>query len=164
MSRPRKINSLVKAELVPEGPPFPTNLRARGAAARGLAYQRHVVRTIQEQLDDRGTIHEGPWIRYHEQNGTYWCQPDIVVETANRSVIIEVKLSLRRLGTALKQLNGLYRPCVEFIFGRPVTACVAFRHWTPDADHEALGMIDDPRELLWLGLLKGPGPFGWHLL
>ena len=164
MSRPRKVNSLVKAELMPEGPPFPTNLRAKGAAARGLAFQRQVARTIQDKLQNSGTVHEGPWIRYYDRDGSFWCQPDLVVATANRAIIIEAKLSLRRLSTALKQLNGLYRPCVEFIFGLPVVQCVAFRHWVPEADDGTLSMVDEPADLLWLGFLKGPGPFGWHLL
>lgn len=82
-----------------------------------------------------------------------------MVELPNRVIVAEVKLSLRRLDTALAQLTKLYRPNVELLFGKPVVPLVIFKHWLGEAE---IPLIENPEELVYTSSLKEPR--GWHLL
>ncbi len=161
MTQPRQINKLRKASIHSEAP-FPTRRRVKGSAARGLAFQRKVHADLTEMFDTL-ELFDGPWIKYLDDSGSHWCQPDSLVIAEDRVLIVEAKLSLRRWKTALAQLQRLYRPAVEHIFQRPSVMCVAFNYWSPDAD-DKIPIIADPVHLLSVSLKHFPGPYCWHKL
>ena len=163
MSRPRKVNGLVKAELMPSGP-FPTYPRVKGSAARGLSFQRRVRNYLRSAFVGRANVLDSPWIKYSDVSGSHWCQPDFIIDAPDRVIVVEAKLTLRRLGQALVQLQSLYRPCVELVFDRPAVLCVAFHHWIHDVDTSAIPMVDEPEELLYPWHLRAPALYGWHFL
>lgn len=155
----RQVRGLRKVELMPHGP-FSNNSRLRGRAAEGIRHQRRVHAEL-EPLARFGTLRDGPWFRYSDTYGSHWCQPDSVLEAHDRILVVESKLSLRRLDTALAQLTKLYRPTLEMFYSLPVVCLVAFRHWLGDAELE---LVDDPAELVCEPVRSLRRPKGWHLL
>ena len=144
---------------MPSGP-WPNEPKLKGSAARGISFQKKVHKHL-APLEAQGTLYESQWIRFTDAHGDHWCQIDSMLEARDRIIIVEAKLSLRRLAAALTQLQKLYRPTVELIFGKPALMLVAFKYWVPDAELE---LIDDPEELFCFSPARRPGPFGWHLL
>ena len=155
---PRTARKLIKAERMLNGPFEPRGLKGR--AAEGIRFQKRVHETVENTFQGYGEILDNPWYRYTDHNGSHWCQPDSLLLTHNRAIIIESKLSLRRLHTAIKQLTALYRPVVEHIYKKPAVLLIAFKYWVPGAE---INTIEELNELLFLKTPQ-PAPVGWHLL
>lgn len=157
---PRHVRGLKKVEMLPNGP-FPKDPKLTGRAAEGIRYQKKVHKALGE-LERFGTLHEEPWIRFCDTYGVHWCRPDSVLETHDRLLVVEAKLSLRRYEDAMTQLNKLYRPTLEELFRKPVAMLMAFRHWLPGSFD--LPMVDDPEELLYYPHSRLAKPVGWHFM
>lgn len=159
MSHPRQVRGLKHVTLESKGP-FQSKPKLKGRAALGISYQNKALDQL-EPLSRFGTFRREPWFKYRDTYGIHWCQPDGLLELPDRVITIEVKLSLRRLETALVQLNKLYKPTVEMLFQKPAVPLVIFKHWLGEAEIE---LVDDPEELVYKTLSSIRQPHGWHYL
>ena len=160
MTKPRQVRGLKHAEFSAKGPY--SNTKLKGRAAEGIRYQRQVQSRL-EPLADRGYLLNDQWLRYIDTYGTHFCQPDAFLVTDSRVLVVEAKLSLRRLDTAVVQLTKLYSPVLEHIFEVPVAMVVAFRHWIR-CDEPPIETVDDPADLLSWPVARLREPVGWHHL
>ena len=160
MSKPRHVRGLLKAEMMNEGP-FSSEPKLTGKAAEGIRYQKKVHQSL-VPLSRFGDLHREPWIRYTDTYGVHWCRPDDVLETHDRVLVVEAKLSLRRFEGGMIQLNKLYRPVLEMIFQKPVAMLLAFKHWLPGEFN--MQMVEMPEELLYFPPHRLATPAGWHFM
>lgn len=144
---------------MPKGP-WPKDPKLKGSAAEGIRFQKKVHDNV-SGFGNLGRLYYEPWFRYSDTYGTHWCSPDSLLEYWDRVLVVESKLSLRRLETAITQLTKCYRPVVEHVFEKPVVMIVAFKHWFVGADIETL---ECPTEILSIPLSKTKQPYGWHVL
>lgn len=151
------MKGLKTAKLMPTGP-FNNEPKLRGRAAEGIRHQNKVASLLQD-LSPQGDLRVAQWIKGRDSNGDFWLQVDTALEARDRVVIVESKLSLRRLDEAMRQLRS-YRLCLEHIFQKPAVCLVAFHHWFRGAD---LKLIDEPQDLLFLPL-PDRACYGWHVL
>ena len=97
--------------------------KVRGRKADGLRYEARVAESLREYFDGRYEVVHGPWIAYAAtEDGERWesvCQPDVLLISDDRIIIIEVKLSSRR--GPEKKLKELYGPCVQKLYGKKVS-------------------------------------------
>lgn len=161
MSKPRHVMGLKTARMMPDGP-FKQQPKLRGKAAEGIRFQRKVVEAL-APLEKVGTVLSDQWIQFSDTYGTHWCQFDAAVDTHDRILVVEAKLSLRRLPVAIPQLMRLYKPCLEHIFQKPVVMLVAFQHFVIGAQ-DKLKLVDEPEEMLYTPLPQLKKPLGWHLI
>lgn len=163
MSKPRQVRGLQKVELCAHGP-FPTRPKPKGKAAEGFAHQRRVHKAL-AGLSRFGEVVSEPWIRYSDTYGTHYCQPDDLLLSWDRTIVVESKLSLRRLSTARIQLNKLYRPVLESLFQKPVAMLLAFRYWVPlPVEDQDLELIHSPIDLLSRPIRDLKSISYWHYL
>lgn len=101
--------------------------RGRGARAAGLRYESN----LSKELARRGVDYaHGPWIKFLDQNGKGFAQPDFVVyDTPSRWIILESKLA--QTPEAFEQLNYLYVPLLSYMHPEvelvPVQVCKILR-------------------------------------
>ncbi len=165
MSHPRKVMGLKWARLDPDGPFKGERPKATGKAAEGHRYQARIEREEVKPLERFGQVFSNQWIRFADTYGTHWCELDLAVDAFDRVVVIECKLSLRRLETGLAQLSRLYRPCVEHIFEKPVVSLLVFKHWVgPYAKEDPIPMLDSPVDAFLRPLHSLKQPHGCHIL
>lgn len=101
-------------------PSFIPASRPRGAKALGLRYERAFAKAVPSAT-------HGQWFQYTDDSGPGWCQPDFLLESRKRVVIIEVKLT-DYLG-ALAQIENLYRPVLRAAYPeKKVLGLVVLRH------------------------------------
>jgi hypothetical protein len=93
-----------------------------------------------------------PWIAYTDQRRSGHACPDGVLVLRDRVVLIEAKLSYNTRGWT--QLDSLYRPLAEIIWGLPVVRVLVVKH--PRAQRP---QVEDVGELETLGY---GGAFLWH--
>lgn len=62
-------------------------------------------------------IHE-QWLEYWDDNGHGWAQPDIIIETEERIIVCECKLTATEF--AFHQLSLLYIPLLREMYERPL--------------------------------------------
>lgn len=138
-------------------PDFIPKGRPRGTKAQGLAYERALARALPKAS-------HGQWFHYVDQLGPGWCQTDLLLESKNKIVIIEAKLT--NYDEALVKLMDLYIPVVRVAYPeKDVHAVIALRHVTNvPRDREIFDRLDaalvesadavTPPVFHWLG--KGP--------
>jgi hypothetical protein len=122
----RLVHQLKEAQLWKGKPPHVPRPRRRSAKA-GLAYQRRIENLLRQEIQESSLLRGGqlltsPWIRYRDEAGWGFAQPDAVVLAISGIWIFEVKLSYTPVAYA--QLHGLYRPLVLAIWPAPTTFCV----------------------------------------
>lgn len=156
MSKPRCVMGLKQVTLEPTGPwPKP---KLKGRAAEGLRYQNRALDKF-AQLAEYGNLYRDQWLSYNDTHGKHWCQPDAILDLPRHTIVAEVKLSLRREETGIKQLTKLYRPTVGKLFDKPVMLLLIFKHWHGESD---LPLITDLKELLFGHTSYFGQPHGWH--
>ena len=155
--QPNTPQLLWKAEMMNEGPFKPG--KAKGSAKEGLRFQAKVHKAL-ARLKPAGMLLDSPWFKYYDVNGSHWAQPDSVVVCSDRTIVVESKLSLRRLDIAKAQLYKLYIPILWAVFEKPVFPVVAFHHWV--REHADFPTIAEPKEILTMPVRHQP--IGWHLL
>ena len=159
MSRPRQVRGLKHVTLERTGP-WPEQTKLKGRAAEGIRYQNKALDELRT-LSKFGEVLNSPWFCYHDSYGRHWCQPDALVELPDRVLIVEVKLSLRRLETAIVQLTKLYKPTVERFYGKPAALLVVFKHWLGEAE---IPLVESPEEMVTRSVNTLRQPYGWHFL
>lgn len=88
--------------------------------AQGKAYERRLGRHLKRLTETKssvlsgGTILDGPWIKFTDENGFGWAQPDFIIDCAPLLWIIEAKLS--HTPDAEEQLTKLYSPLCHEIW------------------------------------------------
>ena len=75
-------------------------------------------RRIREELDSLfpGVVHE-QWFEYVDDNGIGYCQSDHFIVLDTVGIVFETKLT--QVAEAVRQINLLYRPVLEFHYGLP---------------------------------------------
>lgn len=97
------------------------------------------------------------WLEYYDVNGRGFCNPDIVLEADDRVLVLECKLT--QTDVAQAQIEQLYKPCLKFMWAKPVFGVGVFRNLTRQPFCPVLGI----KELLW-GEMLDINPFStWHL-
>jgi hypothetical protein len=121
----REIEGLRWARLGDDSPwPKP---QARGSKAAGLRFERSTFRWIKKDFPD--ALH-APWIQFEDSNGTGWASPDIVIPS--RKILVEVKLS--RIDSAIAQVERLYLPLVNVVWGEgPWSRVIVVKYWRGEA-------------------------------
>lgn len=102
-------------------PAFAQPRKLNRAQARGITYERRVVKELQRaiasgELPEGIELLAGPWINFTDENGPGICQPDAILITASSVLILEAKL--KQSPRALLQLQGLYSPLVKLLWPR----------------------------------------------
>jgi len=129
--------------------------RLKGAARRGINYERNVHRHLGQYFspERQGPLYiSGRWIAFRTRLGPEWrwAQPDgLLIDYANNLiVIIEIKLSHTQ--NAWWGLRRLYEPLIRFIFGDQwnYAVCEVTRWYDPAvAWPEKYTFIRDPSML-----------------
>jgi hypothetical protein len=95
-----------------------------------------------------------PWIEFYDAVERRHASPDVVLLQPERTILIEAKLGYRTTGWM--QLESLYQPLAEFLWGKPTVLVLAVKHpkWmepTLDGDLAAVGQLSEGRHLLhWM--------------
>jgi len=153
-----RLKNLRSASFVDVGP-FSKDPKLKGKALEGIRYGNRVHAELEEL---RGYQFKEQWIRFQDESGWHYCRPDSIIDTWDRVIVVEAKLSLRQLPKALAQLR-LYRPLLGHIFNKPVAGIVAFKHWILDSDG-VLPMIDHPELVLSMPKQSLKPALGWNYM
>ncbi len=102
-------------------------------------------------------VMNGPWFSYKDVNGFGHAQPDHLLVGREEVIILESKLTQTDRGRI--QLETLYRPLVEYVFGprpvRTVMVCKNLRVWTKslvtDLEHVLNAHNSLPLVFHWIG-------------
>lgn len=131
---------------------IPVPKRLRGAKRCGVVYEKALAKAIPAAT-------HGQWFEYRTEDGPGWCQTDLLLESANRVVVVEVKLT--DLVAARAQLKTLYLPVLHAAFPeKSIHAIIALRHVTNVP--EGVEIYDRFSEALWAARDGGPAPiFHW---
>ena len=146
--RPRKVQNLTRAELLPNKPPaIPVKGQRFSIKQKmGLKYEKQVQRlfaTAGAQGDSNPAPLYGPWIRYEDGGGTFYAQPDIVIPHKTFTLIVECKLSFRQR-RAYIQLNDLYRPLLQWLYPEvPVRLLQVCQFLKPNIDCKLITNVND---------------------
>ncbi len=112
---PRAIQGLKWARALASRPSCIPKGRASGAKAEGLRYERLVAKRLP-------VARHGQWFEYEDLKGHGYCQTDIIMEIQGCRVVLEVKYTWTAEGHY--QLERLYLPVVEAVYGAPVVGVV----------------------------------------
>ena len=134
--------------------------RSTGAQANGIRYERKVQRYLTALCS--GHYVPAPWFRYCTHNHPHWhyCQPDGLLFNYNRNLITIVEIKLGHSLQAWWQVQNLYRPVINFVFGSrwSLAACeVTARH------DPAIAFPNSLQHITRLSALQ-PNLFGLYIL
>lgn len=131
----RIVRGLKWAELAQQGPPGLGVKRPRGAKREGLRYEAAIASAF-------GPLAKhGQWIKFEDQNGLGWAQPDILFPHLGELYILEAKYTW--VPEAHTQIELLYKPLLECIFSRRAFGIVICKVLTIVAKrHEIVNTID----------------------
>lgn len=149
---PRKIDGLFFASPCPRPEKFPVPKGRKGAKARGLAYEKKVIRALQRKFP---TLKYHQWFHFSDVNGIGYCEPEAFVEFEDFIFLVECKLTGGPLGHL--QMANLYEPVLRHHFKKPVRRLLIVKYLTPNTPRPLFG---SPEAFLKSGQLMGT----WHLL
>lgn len=154
---PHQVKGLFWAEEC-ERPGFASGGANSVVKRQGLAYEHKVAAAVGK---GRGSV----WFRYQDASGFGHCQPDLILFAQTPAfpqpfiVVVECKLTWNLV--ARGQIQRLYKPVLEQIWGievRGVIVCKNVTPWTPRARicstlSEAVGLTtpEEPSILHWPG-------------
>jgi len=126
--------------------------RAKGAAKQGHSFERHVRRTIRDAIEPPLLHLPGPWLRFHDQNGPGWAQPDHLVVAPTWALIVEAKRSQTEI--AFLQMEELYAPLLQWLLQREIYTLQACKYlrYRPERRSTLREFLDSPK----------PGRHTWH--
>lgn len=104
-------------------PQFARNARPRGVKRKGILYEREIEKALPSGWK------RGQWLVFHDSAGPGYCQLDFHLECADGVVVMEAKLGWVPEGHS--QLELLYRPVVEKIWGKPMIGLVIAKRLVP---------------------------------
>lgn len=148
----RVIYQLRSCALLPGRPSFiPKVKRLYGTKAKGITYEKKIGR----RLGSLWPVVSGQWFEFRDANGLGCCQTDHYVVLDDQVLLVECKLTETWVG--FSQIDLLYRPILEAVYGKPVTGVMACKHLTTRVNPR---LITDVRSAL-----RVPGAnFVWHCL
>lgn len=141
----RRIDGLAWAERAES--PFGAAPKARGAKLAGLRFERSMVKRVSAWFPGDEVL-AGPWIHYGDSNGPGFAQPDIVC--LKRKIVFECKLGFRN--EALIELEELYLPLCERVWGGKFQGIVLAKHWRAEAEASAPLLSDLTASAVRLGV------------
>jgi hypothetical protein len=118
---------------------LPQPKRRRGAKAKGIRYEKAVRSWLTALFPD--AIHE-QWFEFTDSSGYGICQTDHLVVFDHLVVVFESKLT--QTHQAIAQVNLLYRPVVEKVWGRPSLGVQICKNLVVDPGP---GLIRNPRSI-----------------
>lgn len=125
---PRVVKGLLEAALSPTSPH--ATVRLFGSQAKGKAYERRLGKELERRLAkglwDEAELIKGPWIKFRDQNGPGYAQPDFLILSPALLCIIDAKLTHTEI--ARRQLLSLYLPLCSFLWPGRLTLCVEVCH------------------------------------
>ena len=129
-------------------PQWMARRRPRGSKGLGLRYEAALARALPSALHN-------PWYEYLDANGPGWASPDILTKYRGHVVVLECKLT--DIAAAEAQLQELYFPIVELVYGLPAKGIVVVR---------SLVTRPDPSRVVTslAAALAAPGVPIWHWL
>lgn len=136
-----------------------TQPKLKGKALEGIRYGAKVHDELGELC---GNLYSEQWIRFRDDGQYFYCRPDSILETWDRVLVVESKLSLRQLKKGLAQLR-LYKPILEHIYNRPVVGVLAFKHWIVGSDG-CLPMIPHPEVIMTSPVCRFKKTQGWNYI
>ena len=128
MFSPRSIRVLKSAHFSSE--PLWARSHAGGLSQRaGLRYQAQAQGLLRRTYEGASVVCS-PWVKFIDECGHGYCQPDAYVYDTQDLTIFEIKLS--HVDTAYAQLSLLYKPVLEHILHpRTITLCEITRTYNP---------------------------------
>lgn len=124
----RQISGLLFVEELAGRPsilPAPRPNARKKCKQDGLRYEECVANALARRFP---CAQHGMWLRFRDVNGWGYAQPDVVLRGSREVVIVECKLTYTK--AALRQLEGLYMPLLEMLWGLPTRGIVACRGLT----------------------------------
>lgn len=129
MGRCREVQGLVHAEWM-DVPPWGENKGRTVQQRRGLAYERKFGEHLQRmKKPGDALLLGGPWIKFWDQNGVGFAQPDFLLVSPRGVYIFECKL--KENSKAWVQLFRLYGPLVEYLLRRPIKRVQVCKYLRP---------------------------------
>lgn len=120
----RRVVGLEWAREEKKGPFSPNPSAARGARRAGLRFEKLVGKEIGGKT--------GQWFRYFDVGGEGWCQTDCLVLGEREVMVVECKLSDTE--EAVRQVEGLYFPVVEMVYGKRALGMVVVRNLVAETE------------------------------
>lgn len=108
------------------GPPAFANTRrprGKGPKGQGLKYEKELGKALGPEW------RPGAWFHFLDSDGAGYCQTDFLRELEDAVIVLEAKLSW--VPEAHTQLELLYRPVVERVFGKPMIGLVVCKRLVP---------------------------------
>lgn len=126
--------------------------RTKGTKAEGRAYERKVAKHFVSALPQSASHFIGPWIRYEDDNGFGYAQPDYI-GILNNGVGLIVEAKRTRCADAREQLVRLYLPLARKLWPEVSrwVLIAASRYWAGAPD---LPQVKTPAEAAKRGLTE----------
>ncbi len=124
--------------------------RVRGAKAKGLAYERKFGKYLETQRLG-GKLFPHQWFGFIDANGEGIAQSDYFIRRRDEILLFECKLT--QCDLAWDQLNHLYRPLLEMLFGLPVWSVLVCKNLR-EVPEGLITNLEDARDgttFHWLG-------------
>lgn len=141
LKSPKKIGPLLSASLCsrPRGIPLPKRLR--GSKAKGVAYEKKVVRELPRRLGLSLTYHQ--WIEWTQRDGQKgFAEPEGWFELQDEIILIECKLTGIHFGHG--QMTDTYKPLLEFLFpDKPIRCLMICRGVLPSTPGPFVNSIEE---------------------
>lgn len=95
--------------------PHHTSRKLTGAAAKGQTYERKFRKELNSILDadewQGHFLHTEKWIRFEDDNGLGWAQPDFTIVVPEAILILDTKLT--HTPSTYQQIGELYSPLLS---------------------------------------------------
>lgn len=121
----------VRAAWPSEGGPFTRTPTLRGrtpAQKNGIRYERKVLKELSDRFGT--SFRPAQWMRFEDETGERWCQPDGILLRPEGATIFEVKYTF--ISDAYYQLRQLYSPVVQRAFlPKKINLIVVCRNFDP---------------------------------
>lgn len=154
----RVLKGLTSAKITEPPKIYAERPKLKGSRAKGITYERMVGRRLQERIN-KGEIPaelvSSQWFSFFDSVGPGYCQIDHYLICPGFIILIECKLT--QSDSAPDQMDKLYRPILEMIYGVPVVCvqvCKNLRKYPPNAIGDITDLVFKPRR----------GIHTWHYL
>lgn len=123
--------------------------RLRGTKRMGIKYENDFAKALKRQFP--GAVLCGQWFHFVDNNGSGYCQTDLLVKLAGECIIFECKLTDTERGRS--QLSRLYFPVVGKCYGLPTRGMVVTRHLSGETQLELVTdqlatALSSPRDII----------------
>lgn len=109
------------------------------AIVKGLAFERKWGKILRQNFEGMGELYAGAWIRFEDEDGIGWAQPDFFLVESDRVVVWECKLTQCDIGW--EQLHYLYAPLLIKLYEKPVVCMQVCKYMVKRVDT----VLTDPK-------------------